>query len=261
MTAVQTVVRVTYSIRLAIAAAVSLAVPVCAQDNGAPRGFLFGTGGSDVNSRNSLSIFLDMSGSAVSDPGPAAQSPIGDADFLVRGFTSQGTASADYARSRSRTQFAANGSTSFRYFSSQDRLSPVSHSGNVNWALRLPRRSVLRLSSGLAYAPTYLYELFPTGSAPDATETISVNPDYQIHATKSYSYAAKATVRIGAVKSPHLTASVEHGQTEFEQGFITQPNLSTSSARVQVADSISPSAAWSVEYEHSTATYGVTGVT
>src|SRR5262249_35295057 len=70
-----------------------------------------------------------------------------------------------------------------------------------------------------------------------------------------------ALVRVGAVKSPHLTASVEHGQTEFEPGFFVQPNLSTSSARVQVTDPISSNAAWSVEYEHSTATYGVAGVT
>jgi len=254
-------VHFTRSIRLAIVLVMASGAAVLAQDTGAPRGFLFGAGGGDVNSRNSLGIFVDMSVSSVSDSGLAGALPIGDADFLVHGLTSQLTTSADYARARRRTLLMVNGSTSFIYFSSLDRVSPVSHAANLRWAARLPRRSTLRLSSSAAYTPAYLYELFPTASASDADELIAANPDYRILRTPSYSYGAKAALRLGSDKNLHVMTSVEKSRTEFDQGFLMQPDLSTSEARVQLIDPVSGRLSWSVDYGHGTATYGVAGKT
>lgn len=252
--------RVSRSVQLLAVMLATCAVPVRAQDS-TPRGFLFGAGGNDVNSRNSLSLSLDMSASSISDSGVATQAPVGNADFLVDGFTSQWLGTADYARSRRRTQLQASAVTSFRYSSSLGRVSPISDSGNLSWAIRLPWRSVLRLGSGVAYAPAYLYELFPVGSSADAAQTITANPDYRILQANSSTYAGRASFNVGAVTTPHVSASVGFARTEFAQDVVTQPNLSTTEARVQFTDPVSSSTGWSIEYAHSTATYGIDGVT
>lgn len=252
--------RATRSIQFALVAVAAVSVSVRGQEIAAPRGFLFATGGDDVTSRSSLTLFLDASASAVSDAGLAKQSPIGDADFLVSGLTSQWMGTADYTRARRRTLLVASGRTSYRYLSNLNRVSPISHSGDVGWGLRLPRQSILQLSTGAAYAPSYFYELFPTASPSDEI-TIPANPDYRILQTNSYSYAAKATARIGAANSPHVIASAERGRTKFDRGFLTRPDLSTSQLRLQLTDPVTPDTAWSVEYQRSTGTYGVDGVT
>jgi hypothetical protein len=118
----------------------------------------------------------------------------------------------------------------------------------------------MRLSSGVAYTPAYLYELFPAASA-DGDPIVAANADYRIFQTNSYTYGGRAAVRVGSDKNLHVITSFERSRTEFDQVVLTQPDLSTSEARVQLNDPISPNLSWSVDYNHSTGTYGVAGKT
>ncbi len=76
------------------------------------------------------------------------------------------TGSAEYARTRRRTQLAGTAQTAFRYYQGLNEIESVSHTAGLGANFRLPRTASFRVNQSAAYSPSYLYQLFPA-AGPD----------------------------------------------------------------------------------------------
>src|SRR5215471_8035146 len=174
------------------------------------KGGLFGSTRSDGGNRDALNLLLDASEMFDSELPPALRFQGARDPLEGDGYSSMLTTSADYTRTRRRTQLGATLLTSFKYYPRLDRVSSVSHSGGLGFTVRLPKQSSLQANTTVAYAPAYLYQLFPHDPVSAAAEAIAVDPDYRIDRSNSYAYGTNVALAIGSARGTRVTAAAEY---------------------------------------------------
>ena len=171
------------------AATFVLSTPAFAQSPTAPRpaGGLFGGTRSDTADRHRLNIAFALSEAFDSVP-PGPGSALVQPGLLADGYSTTLTGSAEYARTRRRTQLAGTAQTAFRYYQGLNDIESVSHSAGLGANFRLPRTASFRVNQSAAYSPSYFYQLFPAAAGPTLGEAIPAPPDYRVTQAESYSY-------------------------------------------------------------------------
>jgi hypothetical protein len=241
----------------------TFATPAAAQITEAPlrQGGVFGTTRPGEGTRQRLNLLFEASETLQSELPAESRFQIPQGDLQSGGYSTLMTTSADYARTRPRTEFGGALFTSFKYYPRLDRVAPVSHSAGLGLTIRLPQQSSLQVNSMAAYAPAYMYELFPRAPVASAVEAIPANPDYRIDLSDSYTYGTNLTLAVGAARATRLTVTADYRHTDFHREIVTRPNLTTSGAAMRVSRGLSRNSSLSLEYQYRTGEYGFSGVT
>ena len=224
------------------------------------QGGLFGTT-REAGSRDRLSVVVDASEARESGLPSDASFQVGRGQLQSGGYTSMLTTAADYSRTRRTTQLGGALFTSFKYYPHLDRVVPVTHSAALGLTLRLPKQSSLQANSTAAYAPAYLYQLFPRASQPAAVEPIATEPDFRIDQSDSYTYGTSLALAIGPPRAIRVTTTADYLHTDFRHETVTRPNLTTSGAAMKVSRGLSRNSGVSLDYAYRTGTYGRAGTT
>ena len=240
----------------------ALAGPAFAQGTEAPlrKSGLFGTTRVDAGNRDSFNLLFAPSEAFESALPPDARFKVSRGGLDSGGYSSMLTTSADYTRTRRRTQLGATLLTSFKYYPRLDRVEPVSHSAGLGFTVRLPKQSSLQANSTAAYAPAYLYQLFPKAPLAAPVEAIAADPDYRIDTSDSYTYGTNLALTVGRTRGTRITATADYRHTDFHREIVTRPNLTTSGAGMKLSRGVTRNSGLSVEYQYRTGTYGLTGV-
>jgi hypothetical protein len=135
----------------------------------------------------------------------------------ANGWSTLFAASSDYARQRGAFDFAGTASSAMRYYHEGERFEVMSHAAGLGLAVKLPKQGNIRVDSTVAYAPSYLYQLFPLAAPPSLGESIPTNPDYRIAQTPSYSYRTMAALSFGSRLGTMVTIDGAFNRTDFEQ--------------------------------------------
>jgi hypothetical protein len=224
-------------------------------------GGLFGATRSDAAASNRLNVLITASEGLDSELPPAFASRVAQGDLQQGGLSTMLTATADYTRKRRHLQLAGTASTAVRYYQRLDRVDAVSDSAGLGASIRLPKQATLEVNQSAAYAPSYLYQLFPTVAPPALGESIPANPDYRIGRTDSYSYGTRMALMFGSSLGTSVTTTADYSHTDFRQQTATRPNLTTYASGAKVSHAISRSGGFSIEYRYRTGEFGLGGVT
>ena len=239
------------------------ATPALSQGTATRRssGGLFGATRSDVGGRDRLNVLFDMSEALDSELPPELRLRVPLGDPQSGGFSTMVTASADYARNRRRVQLAGTALTAFRYSQRLDEFDAVSHSAGLGATVPLPKQGSLQISQTAAYAPSYLYQLFPTAARPAAQESIPANPDYRIDQIASYSYGTNMALAFGSAHGTRVTTTGEYRHTNYQRETTARPDLTTYAAGAKLSRAVARNAGLSVEYQYRTGEFGFGGPT
>jgi len=91
-------------------------------------------------------------------------------------------------------QFSANESSTFRYYPAFNQALATNHNFGAGFSAKFGPETTLTVNQAFSYAPTYLYALFASPTAPLLGEPIVGAPDYQTNTLKSYTYGTNANV-------------------------------------------------------------------
>ena len=243
--------------------ALLLSAPLRAQNTEMPlrQGGLFGSTRPEKGNRDRLDWLVDASEGMQTELPLESRFRIGKSDLESGGFTSTLTSSAGYLRMRRRTQLAGSLVSSFKYYPRLDRVSVVGHGAGLGFTVRLPKESNLQLHSAAAYAPAYLYQLFPKAPVEDAAEPIAADADYRVDQGDSYAYNTNLSLNIGPPRKIRFTITGEYSHTDFQKEVVSRPNLTTSGGAARLSRGMTRNSDLSVEYNYRTATFGSRGIT
>jgi predicted porin len=162
---------------------------------------------------------------------------------------------SDYVRRGRILELAGTASSAVRYYHQMDRLETLSHAGGLGLAITLPRQGRFQVDSTMAYSPSYLYQLFPTGTPPSLGASIPTNPDYRIAENPSRAYRTSAALSFGSRLGTRVTTSGEFHRTEFDQQS-ARADLEFYDAGAAVAHAFGRSGGMSVAYHYRAGQFG-----
>jgi hypothetical protein len=244
------------ALTIAVFACVWGFIPIArAQDLGAaPRGTIFGDTRA-VSTRDRLDVTTAIAEAFDTEPPPELRSRIQQASPQSGGFSSMLTADAGYERQRRVGKVTAEAFTALQYYPRLGRVVALAHSVGVGSTLRLTRSSTLEFGQTADYSPSYLYRLFPLVAEQAVGEITPAAPDYRVDETRSVANSTRLTVRTGRSRGKQMSASIEHGATEFHGGS-ERPDLDTLSGRVEYSHGAGRTGTFSIEYEYRAGEFG-----
>jgi predicted porin len=177
-------------------------------------GGLFGATRSDVGARDRLAFTFQAAEGFDSELPPELRARVPQ---QRDGWSTLFTGSSEYVRRGSIFELAGTASSAVRYHHQMNRLETLSHSGGLGLAIKLPKQGSFQVNSTVAYSPSYLYQLFPTGALPSLGASIPTNPEYRLAENPSYSYRTSAGLSFGSRLGTMVATSGEFHRTEFEE--------------------------------------------
>jgi hypothetical protein len=215
----------------------------------------------DVGNRDRLTYVVAVSEALDSELPPEFQRLADQEDWQSGGLSSSLVTATDYVRNRRRTQLTANALTSFRYFPRTDRLTSVSHRAEVAAAARLPKQGTLQFRQTAAYAPDYMFQLFPTAAGSAAEVATPTDPNYRVDQRGSYSYATTTELAFGSVRRTRVAIFGEHRRTDFQRSTASRPDLRIYATGAKASRAVSRNGRLLLEYQYRTGEYGFIGQT
>jgi hypothetical protein len=223
-------------------------------------GGLFGATRSDTVNRDRLQASATVTEALDSDLPPSVANEFPQGPLQSGGLWSMVLGSAEYAHTRRRLRFSANGETAVRYYNRLNSLDVLGHTGALGADISLADNANLLVSQAAAYAPSYLFELFPATGQAELGDLIPIAPDYRLLQTNSYTYRSHVELGAGSLRRARFTASGSYDRTDFRAaptGEGERPRLNTYSARAGVQRAVRRNGRLSGEYEYRTGDFSV----
>jgi hypothetical protein len=214
-----------------------------------------------VGDRDRLTYIFAVSEALESELPPEFQRLVDQEDWQSGGLSSSLVTAADYVRNRRRTQLTAHALTSFRYLPRIDRLTSVSHSAEVAAAARLPKQGTLQFRQTAAYAPDYMFQLFPTAAGSAGEVSTQTDPNYRVDQRGSYSSATTTELTFGSVRRTRVAIFGEHRRTAFQRSTASRPDLRIYATGAKASRAVSRNGRVLLEYQYRTGEYGFIGQT
>lgn len=233
----------------ALIGALPFATPVLAQG---VTGGLFGATRSDSGARDTLNLQMTLSEALDSEVAPEFRSRLPGDDLRVGRHSTVLAGAADFARDRHNLQLFGSTSTYFTYNHSLSRLATGSQGAQLGASVPLPKRGAFSITQGATYAPSYLYQLFPSDSAagPDQEAPVNPEPEYRIDQTESFSYRTRMSLAFGPRIGRRLTTTASYSLADFRKGTVSRPDQATYDIETRFARHPSRRGGLSVAYRY-----------
>jgi len=235
------------------------AVPASAQPAAPPRmpGTVFGGEAATRKVRQAIDFSAAVVQANDSDT-PTEFRGITGTDVLG-GSSTLFTAGAKYKWDGSRVQVGATGSTVLRHYS-EISDSTMSHSAGVGASARLGARTTLSANQGVAYAPSYLYGLFPSTQTDAPGQAVPPAPDYAVDDTASYNYGSRVELTHGLSRRSRVSASGEYQLTDFVHETQGRRDLKVGTLHGDLATNVARHLALHAGYRYRTGTFAYGGL-
>jgi hypothetical protein len=181
----------------------------------AQNGGLFGATRPDTPDR--FNFLGDIAEGYETELPPEFRSRLSQNDLQSGGFSTLFVGSADYAHNGRLVQFGASGLTAYKYYQRIDRLAAVSHTVGVGATVALPKQFALQVNQTAAYAPSYLYGLFPVETLLAPGNAILADPDYRTDESASQSYATNVSLAFTPARGTKIAATADYRHTKFDR--------------------------------------------
>ncbi len=252
-------------VRFAIIAAslVVVGVSPAYSQAGAPRqpaGGLFGPTRPDVAAAEDKLNFTFQLGEGLESAVPPELASRVSNNLESGGLSTLLAATSDYGHTRKGLRLAATASTAFKYYQDLERLDTLGHSVGVGARVGLPKGN-LQFDQAAAYSPSYLYQLFPTDSAPTLGAQIPINPEYQIIDTESFSYTPTAKLAFGSLRGTQFAVTGAFKRTDFDQQAYRRLDLEFYEGGVEVSHRMTSSTRFMAGYDLRSGEFGFGGPT
>ena len=232
--------------------------PAAAQSGGVDgrAGGLFGSG--DVGRRiyQKLDFTLSVAEANDSDT-PAEFTGVVPTDSYVGGYSTMMLGTAHYEWRGSRVRVAATGSSVFRHYTELHDLQTASQSAGAGLSVRLDDRTTVSANQTVAYAPSYLYGLFPGGAVDKPGDAVPTAPDYVTTDEASYLYGTTVGLTRGLNRRSQLSASGTFQYTDYPHETAQFHDLSSEGLRGDFTTHVSRNTAMRVGYHYRNGAFGV----
>lgn len=158
-------------------------------------GAIFGAARARQAAPNQLDFSLVVAEGYDSDVPAGFRSTIDPTNVQLGGLFTTMDGAANYTWTGTRAQFGAVGNTSVRRYQELGETRAVSHSAGAGLSLQLPGKNRLSVNEAIAYSPSYIYDLFPKGTAVAPVEAPPPGLDYSVNNFASYFLASTFSLR------------------------------------------------------------------
>lgn len=223
-------------------------------------GGLYGATRSETVNRDRLQANATVTEALDSDLPPSLANEFPQGPLQSGGLWTMVLGSAEYAHTRKRLRFSANGETAVRYYNRLNRLDVLGHTGALGANFWVADNVSLLAKQSAAYSPSYLFELFPATGQAEFGEPIPIAPDYRLLQTDSYTSRSQLELSAGSLRRARFTAAGAYDRTAFRAaatGETNRPRLNTYSARAGVQRAVRRNGRVSGEYEYRTGDFSV----
>jgi hypothetical protein len=191
-------------------------------------GGLFGRTGQDATATKRLDLTASIVEGYDTDIPTALRGTAAPSDLRTGGITTSLQGAMSYAWKGKGAQIGLNTDSTVRHYVDASTTEILGHSAGIGATVDLPAHSTLFVNQAAAYAPTYIYGLFPTFVTIEPGENYSALPDYAFGSFKSLTYTSDLAL------THHLS---------------TRTSVSAS-GQYQYTDRLDETAAWRDEYSH-----------
>jgi len=219
-----------------------------------------GAGGARSASGDRLSGSLGVGAAFDSQPPVALR----DGEPVVSqpgGYSTMLTGSGDYSQHNRRITLRGSGTTSFSYDDRLEKLASVGSNVGFDGTLTMPKRSHLELAQTVAFYPSYVSRLFPTGPVAPSGESSPPPSGYDLDNTQSYSYATRLGLGFMAGRNTRVTTTADYGHSSFTQRDLAPPNLGTYGIGTSVSNKLTRRVGLSGGYNFRAGEFGGAGTT
>ncbi len=197
-------------------AALAIATPVLAQSG--PAG-LFGATRPTPDARDLLTLQMAISEALDSKVAPEFRTRLPDGQLPLGRHSNVLTAGVNYSHDRRRLRLSAATDGLFRYSYAVEQVKPGPANAQVGIDVRMARAGTLSLSQGLAYSPSYLYQLLPgeVQIDPDVEAPPRADAEYRIDTRESLSHRTRLGLQTGTGLGWRMTTSAQYSQADFRR--------------------------------------------
>jgi hypothetical protein len=200
-------------------------------------------------------FLFDVSEGYESELPPEFRQQVSRNELESGGFSTLFVPSFEYAHNGRRLQLGASAATALKYYHRLDRFSAVSTTAGAGGTVVLPRRFELRANQTVAYAPSYLYGLFPTEALLTPGEALVADPDYRTDEAGSYSFATNVNLGHTSRGGTRIAGSGDFRHTKFDRQTITRFDSSFYAFGATVTRPLSRNVNLTGEYQYRTAEF------
>jgi hypothetical protein len=172
-------------------------------------GSLASKDGSTADATISVEEGYDANSEAKNRPAALLQSP-----YQIGGFYSAVTGDFAYALKTDHAQAGVTGTSIVRYYPNVNQLT-TTHAVGAGFTLQLSRRTTLFANQSVAFAPAYLYGVFPSVALPTVGQSIPAGADYRLSDQRSLSYATSVSLTERISRRDSLSFRAGFSYTDF----------------------------------------------
>jgi hypothetical protein len=182
-----------------------------AQSVGSQRGQgLFGGVRPDNNAKSRLDLSVSVVEGYDSDVPSELRPTLDPSNLQPGGYWTMLDAGLAYAWRGRGAQFGANAASILRHYAEIGEVRSLGHSTGLGVIVDLPRRTALLANQSVAYSPTYLSGLFPTGAVVEPGDPGTTAPNYSVGSLESYAYTTTMAVRHELTRRSNVTLSADY---------------------------------------------------
>ena len=247
---------------LPFATAVLLAaasVPAAAQTTGSSRPFrgaLFGANRVDnSNQRLDISVLLVE---AYDDDvfGTTGGSQVNPGTRQIGGYFSMLQPTLQYRWKGRRAEFGVTEGSALGYYPQLGEVRSISHTGGAGVSIQLAPQTKVFVNGTAAYAPSYLFGLFPGTADPAPGEAIAAAPNYAVNDVESYAYGTTAVLSQGLSRRTTLSVGGDFSYTDFVHNTEVQRDLDSRGVNTELSYRGTRNTATRIRYHYLTGNLG-----
>jgi hypothetical protein len=247
---------------LSFAVAVLLAagcLPAAAQTTGSARPFrgaLFGANRADnSNQRLDVSVLLVE---AYDDDvfGTTGGSQVNPSTRQVGGYFSMLQPSLQYQWKGRRAEVGVTEASALGYYPQVGEVRSISHTGGAGVSIQLASQTKVFVNGTAAYAPSYLFGLFPDAGDPVPGQAIAAAPNYAVNDVESYAYGTTAVLSQGLSRRTTISIGGDFTYTNFVHNTDVQRDLDSRGVNTELSYRGTRNTATRVRYHYLTGNLG-----
>jgi hypothetical protein len=146
--------------------------------------------------------------------------------FRASGFYSTLKGDASFIENSDHIKFAASAGSNVRYYPNLREVVPINHSAGGAFTGEFFHRTTVSVSEMLAYAPSYLYGLFPGATTPVPGLVSTAGADYALSTVRSYTDATTVTMSQRLTSRATATFGSSYRSTVFK-GALVPSNITS----------------------------------
>jgi hypothetical protein len=171
------------------------------------------------------------------------------------GLTTIFGATTNYSWVGRRVEVVGNGAANVRHYQEVGVTRSTSHNGGLGLRYRAGRTSFL-VNEAVAYLPTYMYDLFPTGAPLQPGSAPPNAPDYVVNERESYAYTTSLSAQHDFTTRSRMSLTADYTFNDRRRESVLWQDSQVRGLRADYAYNLGPNTAMLVQYRYRDGNFG-----